>query len=918
MKSAKKNFTNQYLYRYLLKLIHCLILISTTFSHQGLILLLNTNKVSAQQAPQLCATPGRDNSTSITGVINTYYPGTAISGTNITLGARRGANIDIQAGDLLVIMQMQGNNAGEYEYAVAEQISGNSLTVRGANNGALLNTYINSPANNLQGQQTFQVIRVPQYLNANISSNVTAVPWDGSSGGVVVFDVAQQLDLSGSIDVSGQGFRGGAGIRLGITPSLGETLPSPEATYEGLNAPSPANAATNIGANGSKGEGTAGTPRFTFNAATNSLNPDPGVANEGYPGGSFGRGAFGNAGGGATDGDPAGDDVNVNPTNSTVISAVGNDENSGGGGGANWGVGGQGGLTWFTQKDIGGRGGNQFAAASTRVIMGGGGGAGSNNDGAGTPPNGLASSGAAGGGIVLVRAGTFSGQGTVNASGSNAPIQLTSTSNIQFNDGGGGGGAGGSVIFTAQNTSTTNPTNLSVDVSGGDGSDIRRGIPHGPGGGGGGGFVAANVPLAPTTNVTGGLAGDFFDIQIPSPDGSSVNDSGNYGAVGGGNGTIQTSGTIPGIASGAECLRQPSIYKSVRFLRDNDNSGNPTIGDDLQYTLTIINPNAATIANISISDRIPAQLQVLQDANNQIQFPTGFQAASSLPTSSFNGTGQFIPLTNSGSLPANAQLTLIYNARILPGTVGQIENIAGIDLTPNDANIQPEILADASDSTNPSQPGSGLNPGIADANRNINQPNNSNADPTIIIVQTPITPGNVTLYGVKRITNVIRNGIPITGVDFSQAIDDPNDSNDNTNIWVNSAIAPTGVIRIDPQLLLKIGDEVEYTIYFLVNGNQTIPNARFCDPIPVGTSFIPNAFGSGNGISLNIANTLTNQTNNSDADRGSYFSPVAPLPANNVCFNQSNPTGAVLVNFGTLDYTPGNNAGFVRFRVRVE
>ncbi|NJL63353.1 MAG: DUF11 domain-containing protein [Methylacidiphilales bacterium] len=471
-----------------------------------------------------------------------------------------------------------------------------------------------------------------------------------------------------------------------------------------------------------------------------------------------------------------------------------------------------------------------------------------------------------------------------------------------------------------------------VNVSGGDGSDIRRGIPHGPGGGGGGGFVAtANVPLAPTTTVTGGIAGAFFDIGIPSIDGSLVDDSGNYGATRGTDGNIQTSGTIPGIVSGAECLRQPIIYKSVRFLQDNDNSGNATIGDDLQYTLTIINPTAAPIDNVIISDRIPSQLEVLQDANNQIQFPNGFQAASSLLSGNFNGTGQFIPLTNPNSLPPSSQLTLIYNARILAGASGQIENVAGIDLTPNDANTQPEVLSDASDSTNPTQPGSGINPGIPDTNRNVNQSNSGTTDPTILVLQTPPLPPspplNARLYGLKRITKVTRNGIPLAGVDFSQVIDDPSDPNDDRIIWSNSAMssdkslrvyAPTGVIRIDPQLLLKAGDEVEYTIYFLVNGNQSIPNVRFCDPIPLGTSFIPDAFSSGNGISLNIANLITNQTNNSDADKGSYFSPVAPLPANNICPNQGNPTGAVLVNFGTLDYTSGNNVGFVRFRVRVD
>ena len=108
---------------------------------------------------------------------------------------------------------------------------------------------------------------------------------------------------------------------------------------------------------------------------------------------------------------------------------------------------------------------------------------------------------------------------------------------------------------------------------------------------------------------------------------------------------------------------------------------------------------------------------------------------------------------------------------------------------------------------------------------------------------------------------------------------------------------------------------VRYDKWVLVDGNQPITNARFCDPIPQGTSFINS---SGNDITLNIANTITNQTNIADGDKAELVSPVAPLPANNVCPNQSNPTGAVLVNFGTLDFAPGNNFGYVRFRARVD
>ncbi len=81
----------------------------------------------------------------------------------------------------------------------------------------------------------------------------------------------------------GAGFRGGGGVdKTGAAGSLTD-----EYTMSTNNA------------NGSKGEGIAGTPRYVnynFTLIDNVV--------EGYPSGSFARGAPGNAGGGATDSNP--------------------------------------------------------------------------------------------------------------------------------------------------------------------------------------------------------------------------------------------------------------------------------------------------------------------------------------------------------------------------------------------------------------------------------------------------------------------------------------------------------------------------------------------------------------------------------------------------------------------------------------
>jgi uncharacterized repeat protein (TIGR01451 family) len=886
---------------YFLRVFRSCIFLFTTFSYQCLVLLVeaNTFPVSAQVQSSLCATPGNDGiGNNLSGIINTYYPGAANTivnpgSTSISVGAinSNGSTTPIAAGDLLLVIQMQGadidsdinndnnggygdgtagdgnnantllpptsnvaasgnlNNAnfiaGNYEYVVATgAISGGTISIRGAGTSSgLINSYSNAPFGT-QGQRTYQVIRVPQYSSATLSSSLTAPRWDGSSGGIVVSDIAGNLNLGGAtVDVSGRGFRGGGARDLdGNAPALLNT------DYR---------TASTDTANGSKGEGTAGTPRFLIDRANNTLI-DNGSANEGYPNGSYGRGAPGNAGGGSTDGNPA--------------NSGGNDENSGGGGGGNGSTGGLGGRSFRSQLYIGGFGGAAFSPASTnRLVMGGGGGAGTTNNGTSDSPGivgALASSGAPGGGMVFMRTASVAGSGTINANGATAFNVLQ--------DGGGGGGAGGSVVVTALNN---NLTGLTVDASGGKGGDARFVSFHGPGGGGGGGvvFTSSGAIVKADGGVNGGT-------------GDPIDSTNSYGATPGNARIVSPPGNIPGIRSGAECIPQLTVNKVTTTPGPISQPGKAI------YSITVTNASdRATAKNINITDPLPS----------------GFSFDGSVtPTITLNAGATATSTTN----PNTGDTSLNFGSFDIPGGGSvQISFSTDIAATVADGTYQNSATATYIDPTRTVANGT--------VSSSYDSASSTGEDVTVGTVPPPpppLPPANISLRGIKRITNVTRNGIPIPGVNFSQVIDDSNDPNDDRSIWSNSAITPIGVIQIDPQLLIKAGDEVEYTIYFLVDGNQSIPNVRLCDPIPLGTNFISDAFGAGNGIALNLANTITSQTNSSDADKGSYFSPVTPLPANNVCPNQGNPTGAVLINFGTLDYTPGNNVGFVRFRVRLE
>ncbi|MGA9164448.1 MAG: hypothetical protein WBZ31_08300, partial [Thiobacillus sp.] len=282
--------------------------------------------VTAQpaQAALVCST-ATPTSGSYSGVVNDYWSGSgspAAGATSIALGSRRtgGAGNSINAGDLVLLIQMQDadinsgnssaygsgsasgagstavNSSGLYEYVVATNsvgAGGGTLTF----SAALTNSYRSRTYTaGSNGQSTWQAIRIPSFANATASSVTTPV-WDGTTGGVVALDVANALTLSGTtaINVAGLGFRGGAGRSL--------------AGGAGANTDYRTLATNN--ANGSKAEGIAGRARYLNNATGYNTAPvlqDTGT--EGYPNGSYARGAPGNGGGGGTDGNPAANDQN--------------------------------------------------------------------------------------------------------------------------------------------------------------------------------------------------------------------------------------------------------------------------------------------------------------------------------------------------------------------------------------------------------------------------------------------------------------------------------------------------------------------------------------------------------------------------------------------------------------------------------
>ncbi len=475
---------------------------------------------------QVCAAPGIAGSLTVATantVVNTYFSGVAAGGTAGTsvLGynsaVSRGAATAIAAGDLVMVIQMQdgtGANtansaaysfpataAGQYEFARVVSAAGNTLNLA----TTLANTYVQNTAT--ANNQTYQVIRVPQYaaLTINAGSSIVPSPWDGTTGGAVVADISGTFTNNGSINSSYAGFRGNAGIALA---GAAGAAASTNAVFDYVRPDAYA-------AHGGKGEGTGGSPDRVLNVfasagvlltsgatsangtATNLTTAPNGISStlaylsttgRSYNAGSRAAGAPANAGGGGDDGVPAS-----------------NAENSGGGGGANAGAGGVGGNTWNTNLTIGGRGGNAVVNTLTnKLVLGGGGGSGTSNNGYG-----LDASGGAGGGLIFIKAGTVAGAGSLLADGQagrsiptkngGADCPSNATANC---DGAGGGGAGGGIVVLA-----SSGTLAQASVRGGQGGNIN-GQQHGPGGGGSGGYTIVSTALTITANnLVGGIAG---------------------------------------------------------------------------------------------------------------------------------------------------------------------------------------------------------------------------------------------------------------------------------------------------------------------------------------------------------------------------------------------------------------------------
>jgi uncharacterized repeat protein (TIGR01451 family) len=300
----------------------------------------------------------------------------------------------------------------------------------------------------------------------------------------------------------------------------------------------------------------------------------------------------------------------------------------------------------------------------------------------------------------------------------------------------------------------------------------------------------------------------------------------------------------------------------------NNNDGTFTI----PYLITVQNPSQVNLTSLQVTDDLT---QTFTGVPAFSIVPGSIQSDTLRVNPNFNGSSDINLLAGTDLLSFGQTATINFSVRLTPGTVIRTFVNSAIG-TARDPDNNP--VTDTS--TN------GVTP---DANGNGTPGDDNTPTPVNLLAQFRL---------VKRITAVTRAGVQTR---FDQFVNDANDLNDTAPGF--SQLSPVGLATVDRANPLRSGDEVEYTVYYLSDGTQPVFLANICDPIPVGTTFVPNS--------------LTVRRGTAESAGGSFFSPLAPLPPNNSCPDQTNARGAALFNLGTIPNTAGDNFGFVRFRARV-
>lgn len=407
------------------------------------------------------------------------------------------------AGDEIVLMQMAGDNAGQYETHDVANITPGTLLLA----TPLEDSYA------IGATGATQLIRVPNYADVTIISGgtLTAHAWDGNTGGVVMFRVKTKLDVQsgGALTADAIGYAGGTAGDGGT----GGTGGGAGGGGAKASCPGLCSIAAN-GAPGGQGQITAGAPGGPGAAASKC------VGGAGGYGGM--RGSTGMLGGTGMVGTGPGAGALPGEAGTNTTATISHPMLGAGGAGGNGGDGGRG-------AGGGGGGGGSIAGSN--------GNPGTTGEDGGT--GGTGGVGGRGGGVMIVSANEIMLGGLVAARGENGGAGTTGLDGGNGGTGGGGGGGGNcNAVFVGGGR-------------GGGGNGGNGGNGGSGGGGGGGGLVeldAFTITAGGDAFATGGTPGDLGPAGLLGDPGVGYDDPNvtTDGAVAGVDGTAGTAGAAGG------------------------------------------------------------------------------------------------------------------------------------------------------------------------------------------------------------------------------------------------------------------------------------------------------------------------------------------------------------------------------------
>jgi hypothetical protein len=223
----------------------------------------------------------------------------------------------INAGELVLLLQVRGGNAGQWSIHRVAGRSSTSLSLDAPTTAAFDAT----------GSAVAIAQRVPEYTTFTLAngSTIDAPAWDGTTGGVIAFYATGAVTINGTIHANGRGWRGGANsssgsdyvfnaagegqLGLGLVRNVLSGLANGAAGGSGCGQSaggggSGATAGADGTAQGCYGSGscsgqTLGAKGNTLGAATGALLFGGGGGASGSHNGGGRDGASGGAGGGA-------------------------------------------------------------------------------------------------------------------------------------------------------------------------------------------------------------------------------------------------------------------------------------------------------------------------------------------------------------------------------------------------------------------------------------------------------------------------------------------------------------------------------------------------------------------------------------------------------------------------------------------